>query len=121
MVATFLMTLALAFVVVLVALLLFWKFGAPFYRVEKENIVKLLELILSGQATEADWEVFAGYPIRHDAELEKIQQRCLDIAESHYTGGRRVLFTEEGLALLQKVLDDLRDDFNHDSTDNQRR
>ncbi|MGD9662520.1 MAG: hypothetical protein AB7U63_14725, partial [Porticoccaceae bacterium] len=59
--------------------------------------------------------VFAGYPIRHDAELERIQQRCLDISEQHYTGGQRALFSEEGLAELQKILDEL----NAESNENQ--
>ena len=105
---TFILTLALTFGLVLVALLLFWKLGSPFYRVEKSNVIALLELVVSGEATVADWEVFAAYPIRHDPELAEIQARCLEIAELEYLGSRDALFTRSGLAQLAKLLEELR-------------
>ena len=104
---TFLLTMLLTFVVVSVALLWFWRVGTPIYRVEKENVTALLELILSGQATESDWHVFAAYPIRQDDQLRRVQERCLAIAEREYIGGNHRLFTDEGLDQLREVLDEL--------------
>jgi hypothetical protein len=102
------LTLLLTFCVVLVAIGLFWALGSPVYRVEKENIISLLELVLSGQATESDWDVFAAYPIRHDDYLADVQNRCLQIAEREYIGGREQLFTRAGREQLQRILAELK-------------
>jgi len=107
---TFILTLLLTFFFVLLAMVFFWRFGVPVYRVEKQNIISLLELILSGQATEADWEVFSAYPIRHNDELGRVQQHCITIAEREYLGGQGMLFTQQGLEELSDVLQALKAD-----------
>lgn len=106
--STFLVTLLLTFVLVSVAVLLFWKLGPPVYRVERVNIIRLLELVLSGQATDTDWDVFETYPIRHDDELREVQRRCLAIAEREYNGVKPYLFTSAGLQQLQWILNELK-------------
>lgn len=106
----FLLTVFCTFILVMVALLVFWKFATPVYRVGKGNIITLLDLVVTGHATEADWNVFESYPIRHDDELARIQQRCLEIAEQEYTGGKHYLFTSVGLRALEKILTELREE-----------
>ncbi len=51
---TFLLTLALTFLLIFATLLFFMVKGLPVYRVEKVNVIHLLELVISGQATESD-------------------------------------------------------------------
>lgn len=107
---TFLLTLLLTFCLVLLALVLFWKFGSPVYRVKRENIIALLELVVSGQATESDWEVFCAVPIRDDPDLARIQQKCMEIAAREYLGGRGMLFTQAGTEEFYRLLESLKAD-----------
>lgn len=104
----FAMTVLLTFCLVLLAVFLFWKLGSPFYRVEKVNVIRLLELVVAGEATESDWHVFSAYTIRHDMELADIQQRCLDIADREFVGGRGNLFTPAGQREIAAILKDLK-------------
>ncbi len=104
----FLLVASLTFIFIVVVLLVFIKVGTPVYRVERVNVIALLQLVVDGEATEADWDVFIGVPIRHDPELEKLQKRCREIAEVHYLGGSGRLFTAEGLAQLRQILTELK-------------
>ena len=54
---------ALTTALILVALLVFRNMGLPVYRVEAINI-KDSESVLDETASEADWDVFIGMPIR---------------------------------------------------------
>ena len=56
----FIITVALTFIVVILALVVFRYVGLPVYRVEAPNIVRLLESVLAQTATTADWDVFIG-------------------------------------------------------------
>lgn len=89
--------------------LLFWA-RTPRYRIERSNVIALLELVLKGEATENDWRVFASVPLGHDPELDRVRNRCLDIEEREYLGARPpgFLFREQGLEELQELLDQLR-------------
>jgi len=104
---SYFLTLALTFVVVALALAIFVWVRVPVYRVERRNVVALLELVVAGRATASDWDVFAGIPIRHDPELETVRRRCLAIAEREYHGGQR-LFTSQGISQLTDILDEMR-------------
>lgn len=101
---TFLATFVLALLVVGVALWGFIKFGSPVYRVERVNVIALLELIEARRATPTDWDVFMAVPIRHCTELADIQLRCAEIAEREYLGQEKRLFTERGLQELTELL-----------------
>lgn len=105
---TFLWTFLLSLVVVGVALWGFIKLGSPIYRVERVNIMALLELIQKRSATPSDWEVFEAVPIRHCTALAEIQLRCIEIAAREYLGHEKKLFTDRGLEELAEVLADLR-------------
>lgn len=104
---TFLATFALSLLVVGLALWGFIKLGSPVYRVERANVIALLELIQARRATPTDWEVFMAVPIRHCPELADVQMRCAEITEREYLGQEKRLFTERGLQELSDVLADL--------------
>ena len=99
-----LVTVALTFLVVFGALLFFWLCGSPAYRLERENVVALLELVVTEQATDNDWQVFLGHPIRHDPELERVRRLCSDISEREYLGKSSRLLTPNGLQELKELL-----------------
>lgn len=103
-------TVLLAIVVfALVIGLMLWA-RRPSYRIQRSNVIALLELVLSGQATDNDWRVFSCVPLSHDPELARIRQQCLEIEEREYLGARPpgFLFREQGLEELEEILDQLR-------------
>jgi hypothetical protein len=67
--SSFIATVLLSFIVLVLALVLFRFVGVPVYQVRAINVQAFLNLAISGQATPSDWDVFIGIPIRHDAEL----------------------------------------------------
>src|SRR5690606_4291780 len=107
MLTTLVLTI-LIFIAVLVVLI--WV-RTPRYRIQRRNVIALLELVLSGQASENDWRVFAAIPLRHNPELEEIRERCMDIEEREYIGPGRngFLFTQKGLNELREILQSLKD------------
>ena len=102
----YLSTLLITILLVVLVLWVFMRVGTPVYRVERDNIVKLLHMVLAEQATESDWDVFIGVPIRHDPELERIREQCEDITAREYVGGKH-LFSARGLEELAEVLEAL--------------
>ncbi|MBQ0721158.1 MAG: hypothetical protein KBT88_04240 [Gammaproteobacteria bacterium] len=105
----FILTLLLTFVLVLAAMWVFLRIGTPVYRLDKNNVITLLELVLAGGATENDWHVFIGIPVRHNALLQDIQQRCSDLGETEYVGVcSATLFTEKGTQALKLILEELK-------------
>ncbi len=107
----FFITLLFTLLLVALALWVFMRIGSPVYRVERENVVRLLELVVAGQATEQDWDVFVGVPIRHDPELDAVRERCKEVADRELLGGDGVhLFTRQGITELQEILDKLTKD-----------
>lgn len=103
----FLLTLFFTFVVVLIAVITFVRIGTPFYRLETKNIIILLTSVVEGWATENDWEVFLGVPIRHNEQLEVIRMQCHDISEREYIGGPGHLLTDKGIEEVKKILMEL--------------
>ena len=106
----FLLTLFLTFLLVLFAFVFFIKISPPVYRLEKKNVVNLLKLVVDGQATENDWEVFLGVPIVHNEQLESIRRRCQEISEREYIGGRVGVHTgSQGHLLTEKGIEEVRE------------
>lgn len=99
-------TLALTLAIFITVLLVLFWVRTPRYRLERHNVIDLLELVLTGQATENDWRVFMAVPLRHDLELDAIRQDCMDIEEHEPLGPRRpgFLFSQQGLIALQDIL-----------------
>jgi len=85
----------------------FWtlsRVSTPRYRVGRDNIITLIQLVVDGTATEHDWQVFTAIPIRHDPYLEEIRQRCIAIEERYYIGTgvspQGVFFSAQGVQQL---------------------
>lgn len=97
-------------VIILGGLLLLFMLSKPYYRVDKAKMIKVLELVLTGQATENDWRLTFDITIRHSPELEAVRQRCCDIEEQYFTGEYRgnFIFSPRGLDELKMILEELR-------------
>ncbi len=104
----FVVTLAFTFVIVLITLLVFARCGVPVYRLERRNLVILLQMVVDGRASASDWDVFVGIPIRHDIELAEVQRRCIVITAKEYRGGKGLLFSPEGMRQIAELLDELK-------------
>lgn len=107
---TIFFTLIFTFLIVSAFFYAFLRLKTPYYRVDKARIIRVLEMVLTGQATDNDWQMTFGMVIRHSLELEAIRLQCVDIEEECYIGNQRppYLFSEEGLHQLQCVLRDVR-------------
>lgn len=106
----FFLTLVLTIVIVGGTLFLIYWARSQRYRLSRRDVIRLLELVLSGQATDNDWRLFSALPLHHNPELNAVRGRCLDIEEREYVGRRRsgFLFSEKGLAEIQEILEELR-------------
>ena len=101
----FFVTLILSFILIFIALMVFRYIGLPIYRVEPINVKVLLESVLEGHATEADWDVFIGMTIRHNPELDEIRLQCAMLAETEMSlRDNRVHFTAAGRGELSAIL-----------------
>ncbi|MEQ9021699.1 MAG: hypothetical protein RLN82_02955 [Pseudomonadales bacterium] len=71
-------------------------FKPPVYRLTAKNLITLFELALSGEATESDWDIFIGVPIRYDDDLENIRLTCEELTEKKavYADSKRRLCLE---------------------------
>ena len=114
----FFVTLILSFILIFIALMVFRYIGLPIYRVEPINVKVLLESVLEGQATEADWDVFIGMTIRHNPDLDEIRLQCAMLAETEMSlRDERVHFSPAGRgelsAILTRINSDLLPDTEH--------
>lgn len=101
----FVFTLAIFLLVVWVLLTV----KTPRYQMQKTDVIRLLQAVLVGQASENDWAIFLASPFRHHPGLAMIQGRCLEIDEKEYIGHSPsgYLFTQHGLWLLKLVLEEV--------------
>lgn len=107
---TFLLTLLMTFIVVLVATVVFVRVGSPVYQLKKHNVEALLTMVVQGEATENDWHVFLGVPIRHNEQLEALRLKCCEISEREYIGGSGLLLTAKGIDEVRQLLLELQGD-----------
>jgi hypothetical protein len=105
--------IGLTVVITLVLLVIFLGliyFKPPIYRLTEKNLISLFELALSGKATEADWDIFIGMPIRYDDDLEKIRVACEKLTESkavYADSKRRLCLEPEARSALEAFIQDL--------------
>ena len=93
----YLLTLALTFATILLALMIFRYIRPPVYQIEAINIKRLLESVINGNTTSVDWDVFIGMPIRQDPELDEIRCKCAMLASTEMSERHGlVVFTEYG-------------------------
>jgi hypothetical protein len=83
--AFFLLLLAV-FLVLFLPVVLLIILRRPIYRLTRENVIELFDLILSGKAKEQDWLVFVAVKINHDALLEKIRILCVELENTEFKG-----------------------------------
>lgn len=81
-----------------------WLKARPSYRVNRGQVLRLLDLVLSNQANLNDWLAFTSVPIYYDPRLEAIRRRCQVLEETELLGGSSAhLFTQRGLAQLRAI------------------
>lgn len=105
MIETLVFTCVIVFVVIAVLL----RVRVSHYRLQRENIIALLALVVEGKATVNDWSVFTAIPLRHDETLDAIRLRCIEIEGREYTGDATppYLFSPKGIAELEVILKEL--------------
>ena len=101
---SFITTVLLSFLILVIALVLFSFVGVPVYQVRAVNVQAFLKLAISGQATVSDWDVFIGIPIRHNAELDKIRCECAMLADEITERQGKLVFSESSRQTLTHLL-----------------
>lgn len=102
---TFIVTLLLTTAVIAIALLGFYWFGVPSYRVDEKNLTALIEQTLQGIASPSDWDVLASFMIHHNDELEQLRCQLVSAAEHEMIAGSNpVRFTPLGECQLREQL-----------------
>lgn len=78
----------------------------PHYQMTQTDLIKLLQRVLVGQASENEWAIFLSSSFRHCPELEPFRDACAAIDEKEYLGHTRAgfLFSETGLAQIRWIL-----------------
>ncbi len=103
--------LTLTFLLILVFFLSFGR--APAYRPTREEIRDTLAGVLNRTTSVEAWGMFLGLPILHDAELEQLRRRCINIhegldGEKAASGGMDgYLYDRAGRERIKRVLDEL--------------
>jgi len=82
---------------------------APGYRPDIEQIQGLLTRLLEQQLPEQEWTFFLAMPIRHEATLDALRQRCEQLQEQYGLRARdgQVRLAEPGLIKLRFILQQL--------------
>jgi len=102
---SFIITLLLTTAVIAVALLGFYWFGVPSYRVDEKNLTALIEQTLQGSASPSDWDVLASFMIHHNDQLEQLRCELVSVAEHEMIAGSNpVRVTALGERQLQEQL-----------------
>ncbi|MGB2065234.1 MAG: hypothetical protein ACPHUL_08755, partial [Marinomonas gallaica] len=70
----------ISFVVFITILLFFIKHRQrmPYYQVDQEGCIKVLQEAVSGSLLERDWHIFIGMQVRYDNEIEALRLACLE-------------------------------------------
>ena len=102
--SSFIATVLLSFVILIISLVVFRYAGVPVYQVRAVNIQNILKLAISGKATPADWEGFISIPIRQDTELDKIRHECAMLSAEITERQGKLVFSASGRQLLTNLL-----------------
>ena len=102
---------------VLVGLFIFYashKQRLPYYRVDHQFCIQLLEHAVAGGLPLTQWDYFIGMSIQHSSQLESLRLLCVDIDERYVTGRHTVkdcvcvTFSTAGQQALLSLLDEWR-------------
>jgi hypothetical protein len=103
--SSFIVTAILTFFVLVIALVLFRYVGVPVYQVRAVNVQAILKLAISGQATQSDWDVFIGIPIRQDTELDQIRYECAMLSDDITERQGKLVFSQSSRQKLTELLE----------------
>ncbi|MFT5722458.1 MAG: hypothetical protein ACI9W6_002787 [Motiliproteus sp.] len=110
---TFLLTLALALVLIMGVVWVLSRSRTSRYRPTRQQVTALLQAVLEGAASRSQWDLFIGYPLYHDPELEQFRLYCVALTEGDpdtepmASGIGGYLFDRAGRKRLEKVLAEL--------------
>lgn len=85
----------------------------PRYRLEREDLRKLLQDAIAGQARIERWDLIIGMPVRHDEKLEGWRARLATLAEQGRPGCRKrdgvgyCHFHKDEQELLRRILQEM--------------
>ncbi|MCE2028249.1 hypothetical protein [Sessilibacter corallicola] len=98
-----------SFCIFAIVLTILLKVRTPRYRIQAQQVKSILEMVLCGQATSNDWNLFLAFEIRDNPYLDTIRKRCVEIDESEFRdpGTKTYLFTAKGLEQLRELLNEL--------------
>lgn len=102
---TFLIMVLLSLIILILSLCLASFYHPPKFHHNRQDYIHLLENILSGQADYDQWSSIIHLPIRHDFELEKVRQQCVQIEALHYLGHPTQLGKPEGMFTAKGLLE----------------
>jgi len=87
----------------------------PHYQMQRADVIRLLQAVVVGQASENDWAIFLSSSFRHAPGLEQVRERCAQIDEQSYLAHapNGFLFTQLGLDQIKALLADLESEPNH--------
>lgn len=100
-------TLGLAVVVFVGVLAVLVRVRTPYFRFDRVQMMRVLNLVLDGQASAQDWALLMAAPIRHDAALARLRRRCREIAATELVAAEVVRFSAAGRRQLEQVLGEL--------------
>jgi len=118
---TFLIMVLFSLIILILSLYLASFHHPPKFHHNRQDYIDLLQNILSGQANYDQWSSIIHLPIRHDLDLEKIRQQCVQIEALHYLGHPTQLgkpegmFTAKGLLELEVILKEMQSNIETDT------
>ena len=77
-------------------------------KIIKSEIAQVIENFLSGKGGRLDWDDFISIPIKNDPELNAIRIRCAELPDSYPPDLPGHYCSDEGIGVLQSVLNDPR-------------
>ncbi len=109
MITIIVVSVLVSFCIFAAVLIVLLKVRTPRYRIQAEQVKSILEMVLCGQASSNDWQLFLSFEIRDNPYLDDIRKRCVEIDELEYRnpGTNIYLFTSSGLEQLRELLTEL--------------
>lgn len=105
---TWLLVVAVVTLFLFVVSMLFMRLERhPYYRMSREQMIRLFERVLAGDASEIEWRTFLSIPQRHDEFFEELRRHCEQLDEQFGRNVRGRLLTRQGREELAQLLDEL--------------
>lgn len=86
---------------------------APTHRPSRREILELLRGVEDGTTRREAWDLFIGYPLSHDPELDQIRQQCVALEEGDEQnppipqGLGDYIYVREGREKVARIADQL--------------